>query len=125
MIVFYVVSRYDGRVVDLRHETQIKDVLMPTKKEIDSWGQHIGPVIELGIDLSEFYLNVEWDVMKVPARRHMIHYTGLADVCVKAKKVFRKNPKLSICTFYYNHRCISTSLTTSRFVAKHFSTRSI
>lgn len=30
--------------------------------------------IDIGIDLSDFLLNVEWDVMAVPATRHEITY---------------------------------------------------
>ena len=32
-------------------------------------------LLEYGIDLSEFYLNVEWDIMRVPALRKVIKYT--------------------------------------------------
>ena len=27
--------------------------------------------VEQGIDLSEYYINVEWDILKVPAERHV------------------------------------------------------
>ena len=32
------------------------------------------PVVEMGMDLSGFYLSVEWDIMAVPARRKVIFY---------------------------------------------------
>lgn len=32
--------------------------------------------VENGIDLSEFYQNVEWDLMAVPAQKTFIHYAG-------------------------------------------------
>lgn len=32
-------------------------------------------VVPLGIDLSEFYLNVEWDIMNVPAMRREKFYS--------------------------------------------------
>ncbi len=27
--------------------------------------------VEQGIDLTEYYINVEWDILKVPAERHV------------------------------------------------------
>ena len=27
--------------------------------------------VEYGMDLSEYYLNVEWDILSVPAERHI------------------------------------------------------
>lgn len=50
---------YDGDKVDLIHN-------------IDG---NASDLIEVGIDLSEFYLNVEWDIMRVPARRKVIKYS--------------------------------------------------
>ncbi|OQR70870.1 acetylcholine receptor subunit alpha 1-like [Tropilaelaps mercedesae] len=44
---------YDGFMVDLKH---IRDV-------------HSVDLVPLGIDLTEFYLSVEWDIMSVPAKR--------------------------------------------------------
>jgi nicotinic acetylcholine receptor len=31
-------------------------------------------LVSLGIDLSEFYLSVEWDILDVPARRNEEYY---------------------------------------------------
>jgi nicotinic acetylcholine receptor len=31
-------------------------------------------IVEIGIDLSEFYLNVEWDIMTIPAMRRERFY---------------------------------------------------
>lgn len=45
--------------MDLKHKHQNED----------------SPVIEFGIDLSEFYLSVEWDIMGVPARRKEKFYS--------------------------------------------------
>ena len=39
--------------VDLRHKDETKDL----------------PVVEIGIDLTEFYQSVEWDILSVPAQR--------------------------------------------------------
>lgn len=50
---------YDGYTVDLIHKDQVGNE----------------PLIPYGMDLSEFYLSVEWDVMAVPARRNERFYT--------------------------------------------------
>ncbi|KAG8188793.1 hypothetical protein JTE90_009186 [Oedothorax gibbosus] len=50
---------YDGYQVDLKHLQEIPD------KEI----------VPIGMDLSEFYLSVEWDIMAVPAHRRVRHYS--------------------------------------------------
>ncbi|CAH2087616.1 unnamed protein product [Euphydryas editha] len=50
---------YDGYTVDLRHLKQTPD------------SDHIG----MGIDLSEYYISVEWDIMRVPATRNEKFYS--------------------------------------------------
>ena len=30
--------------------------------------------VSYGMDLSEYYLNVEWDILSVPSERHVKHY---------------------------------------------------
>ncbi len=45
--------------VDLRHKDEISD----TKR------------VKMGIDLTGFYLSVEWDVLEVPAIRNEKYYT--------------------------------------------------
>lgn len=50
---------YDGNSVDLKHKSQSGDT----------------PLIVNGMDLSEFYLSVEWDVMSVPAKRTEQYYS--------------------------------------------------
>ncbi|XP_071516466.1 acetylcholine receptor subunit alpha-like isoform X2 [Panulirus ornatus] len=50
---------YDGFQVDLRHLDE---------KEGTN-------VVEMGVDLSEFYMSVEWDILEVPAVRHEKFYT--------------------------------------------------
>ncbi|CAG0894523.1 unnamed protein product [Darwinula stevensoni] len=50
---------YDGYLVDLRH----------IKQEPNS------NYIDYGIDLGEYYLSVEWDIMKVPATRNEKYYS--------------------------------------------------
>ncbi len=41
--------------VDLRHADEKKN----------------SPVVDIGIDLSEFYQSVEWDILEVPAERYL------------------------------------------------------
>ncbi|KAG1687027.1 Acetylcholine receptor subunit alpha-like [Nymphon striatum] len=50
---------YDGFKVDLRHKNEIKGI----------------PLIEFGIDMSEFYTSVEWDILAIPAMRHEVYYS--------------------------------------------------
>ncbi|XP_032785867.2 acetylcholine receptor subunit alpha-like [Daphnia magna] len=50
---------YDGFQVDLRH---LEEKFGST-------------VVEMGVDLSEFYMSVEWDILAVPATRNMKFYT--------------------------------------------------
>merc|ERR1711935_367577 len=54
---------YDGYQVDLKHVDQVR-----------------GPnVVDVGIDLKEFYLSVEWDILAVPAFRNEEYYTSQAE----------------------------------------------
>ena len=50
---------YDGYQVDLKHVDQVKG----------------SNVVDVGIDLKEFYLSVEWDILAVPAIRNVKYYT--------------------------------------------------
>lgn len=50
---------YDGFQVDLKHMSEIPDT----------------NVVPVGIDLTEFYLSVEWDIMAVPAMRREKFYS--------------------------------------------------
>ncbi|KAF0287126.1 Acetylcholine receptor subunit alpha-like [Amphibalanus amphitrite] len=51
---------YDGKQVDLRHVEED-----PTDSKV-----------KIGVDLSDFYLSVEWDILDVPAIRvSLVHYT--------------------------------------------------
>ncbi|XP_023289222.1 acetylcholine receptor subunit beta-like 2 isoform X2 [Orussus abietinus] len=51
---------YNGAQVDLKHMDQVS-------------GSNLVPI---GIDLSEFYLSVEWDILEVPAARNEEYYPG-------------------------------------------------
>ncbi|KAF6206614.1 hypothetical protein GE061_017850 [Apolygus lucorum] len=50
---------YDGFQVDLRHVDEVKE----------------STIVAIGVDLSEFYTSVEWDILEVPAVRHEKYYT--------------------------------------------------
>ncbi|XP_015606191.1 acetylcholine receptor subunit alpha-like isoform X1 [Cephus cinctus] len=50
---------YDGFQVDLRHIDEVQG----------------SNVVEIGVDLSEFYTSVEWDILEVPAVRNEKFYT--------------------------------------------------
>ncbi|XP_047121680.1 acetylcholine receptor subunit alpha-like 1 [Schistocerca piceifrons] len=50
---------YDGYLVDLRHIAQSPD----------------SDTIDVGIDLQDYYLSVEWDIMRVPAVRNEKFYS--------------------------------------------------
>ncbi|XP_066959999.1 acetylcholine receptor subunit alpha-like isoform X1 [Macrobrachium rosenbergii] len=50
---------YDGFQVDLRHIEEESDT----------------PVVDIGVDLTEFYMSVEWDILAVPAIRNEKYYT--------------------------------------------------
>ena len=47
--------------VDLRHKDEDRDLIKVNKND------EVGPppVIDVGIDLSEFYMSVEWDILEV------------------------------------------------------------
>ena len=36
--------------------------------------------VKIGIDLKEFYMSVEWDILDVPARRNQEYYPQLGDL---------------------------------------------
>uniref|UniRef100_T1JG18 Uncharacterized protein n=1 Tax=Strigamia maritima TaxID=126957 RepID=T1JG18_STRMM len=50
---------YSGYQVDLRHRDEVEGT----------------NIIDLGVDLSSFYLSVEWDILEVPAVRNEKYYT--------------------------------------------------
>ena len=51
---------YDGYQLDLKHISQVKG----------------SNVVDIGIDLKEFYLSVEWDILAVPATRNEEYFTS-------------------------------------------------
>merc|ERR1712012_1300197 len=50
---------YDGYQVDLRHQEE----------------EQGSNIVNIGVDLSEFYMSVEWDILAVPAIRNVKFYT--------------------------------------------------
>ena len=46
--------------MDLRHEEEIHSPSSATYKAEDD-----SPTVDVGIDLSEFYMSVEWDILEV------------------------------------------------------------
>ena len=48
--------------VDLRHKDEDRDEVALTNSKTD---QLSPPIIDVGIDLSEFYMSVEWDILQV------------------------------------------------------------
>merc|ERR1712213_145748 len=60
---------YDGYQVDLRHQ----------EEECTSYKEHecteTNPIVNIGVDLSEFFMSVEWDILAVPAIRNVKFYT--------------------------------------------------
>merc|ERR1712141_892776 len=59
---------YDGFQVDLRHQ----------EEECTNYKEHeyteYNPIVSIGVDLSEFYMSVEWDILAVPAVRNEKYY---------------------------------------------------
>ena len=56
----------------MRHKDEDRDLV-----KVNSKSEEVGPppVIDVGIDLSEFYMSVEWDILQVPAVRNVKFYT--------------------------------------------------
>ena len=54
--ILTLISLFDYQV-DLRHMCEVEN----------------SNIVPLGIDLSEFYMSVEWDILEVPAVRYVNH----------------------------------------------------
>ena len=46
--------------------------------------------VEVGIDLSEYYINVEWDILRVPAERHVKVYACCPEPYPGREKTVRR-----------------------------------
>ncbi|CRL05582.1 CLUMA_CG018218, isoform A [Clunio marinus] len=55
---------YDGNQIDLKHKNQLNNT---------------SNMVEIGIDLREYYPSVEWDILGVPAERHEKYYPCCAE----------------------------------------------
>ena len=72
---------YDGYQVQSRKDNQSSrftlDFFLPLSQlDLKHLDQIRGSnVVKTGIDLSEFYLSVEWDILDVPATRNEEYYT--------------------------------------------------
>ena len=51
-------------------------------------------VVSMGIDLTEFYLSVEWDILDVPATKNVELYNPEMDETKPKSEVDRENDKL-------------------------------
>ena len=56
--------------MDLRHEYEIRAPAGVSYKNVED-----SPRVDVGIDLTGFYMSVEWDILEVPAKRHVKFYT--------------------------------------------------
>ena len=56
--------------VDLRHEHEIRAPRSVSYRDVEN-----SPRVDVGIDLTEFYMSVEWDILEVPAKRNVKFYT--------------------------------------------------
>ena len=57
LISILILSSLFDYQVDLRHMCEVEN----------------SNIVPLGIDLSEFYMSVEWDILEVPAVRYVNH----------------------------------------------------
>ncbi|KAI3380730.1 hypothetical protein SNEBB_001552 [Seison nebaliae] len=62
---------YDGQAIDLQH--------------ISNTGEDDNHTVKLGWDLSEYYPNVEWDVMSIPAARYVKKYECCSELYIDIK----------------------------------------
>ena len=56
--------------VDLRHDEEKRSPSVATYRAEEN-----SPTVDVGIDLTEFYMSVEWDILQVPAVRNVKFYT--------------------------------------------------
>merc|ERR1712165_668449 len=61
---------YDRYQVDLRHQEEECTIRNKEQECTET-----NPIVSIGVDLSEFYMSVEWDILAVPAIRNVKFYT--------------------------------------------------
>ena len=66
-------------------------------------------IVPLGIDLSEFYMSVEWDILEVPAVRYVNHIIFMILFQLSAiKDTFNILSPSMHCQSYQYHESISS-----------------
>lgn len=64
--------------------------------DLKHWNQVTGSnIVKVGIDLSEFYLSVEWDILAVPATRNEEYYPCCQEP-YSGKSNYQKSYKITI-----------------------------
>ena len=56
--------------MDLRHQEEECTIRNKEQECTET-----NPIVNIGVDLSEFYMSVEWDILAVPAIRNVKFYT--------------------------------------------------
>lgn len=77
---------YNGAQVDLKHLDQVwsfQSINVFAANYLVRFKVPGSNIVQIGIDLSEFYLSVEWDVLEVPASRNEEYYPCCAEPWVK------------------------------------------
>lgn len=67
-------------------------------------------MVDVGIDLTEYYPSVEWDILKVPAERHEKYYPCCAEPYPgndKNKAVFSCLFKICYCRYIFQYNTTS------------------
>lgn len=60
----YKILSFEHAQIDLKHKNQLNNT---------------SNMVEIGIDLREYYPSVEWDILGVPAERHEKYYPCCAE----------------------------------------------
>jgi nicotinic acetylcholine receptor len=64
---------HDGGMINLEHVSE-KNAKPRTNVEINKEGTTKLYTVETGIDMSDYYTSVEWDVLAVPAQKNIKFY---------------------------------------------------
>ena len=57
----------------MRHQDAVMTDMDKIRQKHSKKEDHKADIVELGIDLKEFYKSVEWDILGVPAQRWAAH----------------------------------------------------
>ena len=70
---------FDGNLIDLEH-VNLGNAILETKPTINKGGISTKLYsVDQGIDMSDYYQSVEWDVLSIPAQKNIKYY----DCCVE------------------------------------------